>query len=307
MSSILLTGATGFIGSHLLDVLVRLNKQVVVAKRSTSDTWRIKHLLDSVSVCNVDESSIDSIFEEHNIETIIHLATLYRKFDSVGDLKNMVDSNVTFPLQLIETGLRKNLKLFVNTGTYFEYDCTELPVRETAAIKPFNLYARTKLAFESMLESYASQISVRTFRLFSPYGEKDNKKLIPYIIQSAVNHEPLKLSEGLQKLDFVYVTDIVDAYLKVIESVNENASKYEVFNIGSGVAISVREVVSLVEQQLGESINKSWGDPSIVDYPLVVADVSKAKKLLGWSPKISMRQGIANIFEYYSKQKVDEN
>jgi len=177
--TVLLTGATGFMGSHLLEALLKQDYRVVILKRSTSDTWRIAHLLDQVISYDVDLVELELAFEEQEIDLVVHLATLYRKFEESTDIDGMLRTNVSFPSQLLYSAMRHEVKGFINTGTFFEYDCSKLPIDEKAALKPFNFYAQTKLAFENILKGYAEKIPSITLKLFSPYGEKDNQKLIP--------------------------------------------------------------------------------------------------------------------------------
>lgn len=298
----MLTGASGFLGSHLLERLLKDDcYDIAILKRSTSDCWRIKELMDRARVFDIDHVSLDTVFEECSPDYILHLATLYRKFDDGSGAKEMIESNVSFPVELLEIGIRSGLKGFINTGTFFEYDCSIQPINEHAAPAPFNLYAKTKLAFESILKSYSDQLAINTFKLFSPYGEKDNIKLIPMVIQKALNHEKVQLSDGMQKLDFTYVGDIVEAYVKAIDRMvlNDGLTGYSVFNLGSGVPVSIREVVSVIQQNVGEVINVDWGEPSAVDIPIAYADISKIKTELSWSPQYSIHAGIANTIEYY--------
>ena len=110
----------------------------------------------------------------------------------------------------------------------------------------------------------------------------------------------MQLSDGLQKLDFTYVADIVDAYLKTCEKALHTKSGHSAYNIGSGAAISIREIVSILEQQLDQSIQKSWGAPSKVDIPIAVADITKAQEELGWNPKHTIHQGLKNTYQYYA-------
>jgi len=303
MKTILLTGATGFLGSHLLEALLKNNYHVVILKRSTSDTWRIEHLLNNLKVYNTDRDTLHQVFVENSIDIIIHMATLYRKFDNGKEVKQMIDSNISFPVELLELGLQNKIKGFINTGTFFEYDCSELPINENAQIKPFNLYAKTKTAFENILKSYSEQLMINTFRLFSPYGQKDNLKLIPMIIQKSLSDEIIELSDGLQKMDFIYADDIIDAYMKALSNMfsQKQTTDYQVYNLGFGGGVSVREVVSIIEQQLGKPINKVWGQSSKVDIPIAFADIKKAEIELGWLPKHSIHDGIAKTIEYYLK------
>jgi len=300
--TILLTGATGFLGSHLLEALLNSGYAVVILKRSFSDTWRIVHLLDRVKTYDVDKVSVDKAITESHIDVVVHMATLYRKFDTGKEISEMVASNIAFPCEILESGIRHGLKAFINTGTFFEYDCSALPVKEDAPTKPFNFYAKTKLAFENILKTYSPSLSTVTLRLFSPYGPKDNDKLIPMLIRKAAAGEPINLSDGLQKLDFVFAEDITDAFLRAIKLTQNPTPGHSVFNIGSGMAISVREIVSILEQQLGASLNKQWGPPSSVDIPIAFADIERAKEILGWVPRHSIHEGLAKTIKYYREK-----
>jgi nucleoside-diphosphate-sugar epimerase len=298
--TVLLTGATGFLGSHLLEALLKHRYKVVILKRSTSDTWRIKHLLDQIESYDVDVVELERAFEEHKIDIVIHLATLYRKFEESTDIEEMVVNNISFPTRLLYCAMRHEVKGFINTGTFFEYDCSKLPVDENASPKPFNFYAQTKLAFENILKSHAEKVPSITLKLFSPYGEKDNQKLIPALIQNILADNEMQLSDGLQKLDFTYAADIVDAYLKACEKVLKTKTGFSTYNIGSGVATSIREIVSILEQQLNRSIKKCWGAPSRVDIPIAIADTTKAQAELGWEPTWTIHQGLQNTYQYYA-------
>lgn len=302
--TLLLTGATGFIGSHLLGRLLEQGYDVVVLKRSSSDIWRIQHLADQVRMYDVDTQPVSEVFESEKIDVVIHMATLYRKFDNGNEVSEMLASNVTFPTEILEAGARKGIKGFINTGTFFEYDCSRQPVDENAPIVPFNFYAKTKLAFETVLKTHSDKMMVNTFRLFSPYGEKDNQKLVPMIIQKALKGEAIELSEGLQKIDLIYVEDIVSAYMKAVERILSDTfqPEYEVFNLGSGVALSIRDIVSIVEQKIGRPLKKTWGEASKVDIPIAYADITKLARILHWKPEYTASQGIENTVNFYQKE-----
>ncbi len=302
--TVLLTGATGFLGSHLLEALIQQGYSVVVLKRSTSNLWRIEHLAGQYKSYDVDTRPISEVFEYETIDVVIHMATLYRKFDNGNEVSEMLDSNVIFPTEILEAGVRNGIKGFINTGTFFEYDCRRQPIDENAPIKPFNFYAKTKLAFEAVLKTHSDKIMVNTFRLFSPYGEKDNQKLVPMIIQKALMGQPIELSEGLQKIDLIYVRDIVAAYMKAVERILSDTLKpeYEVFNLGSGVPLSIRDIVSIVEQKVGKSLKKTWGEVSKVDIPIAYADITKLERILHWKPEYTALQGIENTVHFYQKE-----
>jgi nucleoside-diphosphate-sugar epimerase len=304
--TILLTGANGFLGSHLLEALLSQQYNVVVLKRSTSDLWRIAHLMDQVISYDVDVVPVKNVFEAVNIDIIVHLATLYKKVDDSSSIEDMIDVNVSFPSQLLEIGVASGVKAFINTGTFFEYDCSYLPVDEDAKLKAFNFYAKTKFAFETILKTYSEHILINTFKLFSPFGEKDNPKLIPFIIQNGLNNESFILSEGLQKIDLIYVKDIVDAYIKSIERMVDLSFKpeFEIYNLGSGYPLSIRDIVSVIEEELGKRINVTWGARADNEILVSYADISKAKKLLSWDLNYGVRTGIKKTIEYFKMKNV---
>ncbi len=305
--TILLTGATGFLGSYLLDALIRNGYKPIILMRTTSETWRINHLLNQVISYEIDKTPLEKIFKDQEIDTVVHLATLYRKFNNGKEVPEMINSNVNFPSQILEIGIKHGLETFINTGTFFECDCSVLPVREQALTKAFNFYAKTKIAFEALLKTYREQLKITTLRLFSPYGPKDNEKLIPMLIKKALNREKISLSEGFQKLDFIYAEDIASAFLLAISNADEQDTGYKLYNIGSGVGISVREIVSVIEEQLEKPINKVWGSPSKSDIPVVFADICQAKSSLNWAPKYTIHQGIRKTIEYYKQDDKNEN
>lgn len=303
MNNILITGATGFLGSHLLEALLDLNYSVIILKRSTSKTWRIDHLLGKYVSYDIDKTSILDVFKNEKIDIVIHLATQYNKYENDNEICDMLKTNVIYPSEILEVGYRNDLKGFINTGTFFEYDCTIQPIDENAPLKPFNYYAKTKSIFESVLASYSDKLIISTLRLFTPYGEKDNLKLISMLIKKVILDEKIHLSEGLQKIDFVYVKDVINAYLKAIIRINDHpkSNDYQIFNIGYGKPLSVRDIVSIIEQVVGRTIAISWGEATH-DMPIAYANIEKAIEYLNWKPTYSIFEGISRTIDYYSKE-----
>jgi len=300
IKNVLVTGGTGFIGSHVVEALIHNEFNVILLKRTSSDIWRIKEHLGKIISYDIDKTELDTIFNKNKIDAVIHLATYYKKFHSYEDIEKMVYSNITFPTKLLDLCSKYNVKYFVNTGTFFEYDITSLPVKEEERKKPFNLYSSTKISFEDIIRFYSDKLKVITLRIFSPYGEKDNEyKLIPTLIKKAVKNEEIHLSEGFQKLDFVYVKDIADAYIKALKSI-EKIDNLEAFNIGTGFPYSIREAVSLIQEILDKELYVIWGKPA-QDIPICYADITKAKSLLKWYPAYSLKEGLRRTIDYYRK------
>lgn len=298
IKNIIITGGTGFIGSHVLEKLLNEGINIILLKRSYSDIWRIKNLFNKLIVYDIDIIPLENIFQKNKIDAVIHVATYYKKYHDYNDIENMIFSNITFPTKLLDLCAKYGIKYFINTGTFFEYNIRTLPVKETDGKKPCNLYSSTKISFEDIIKFYRDKVKSITLRIFSPYGEKDNEyKLIPTLIKKAIYNEEVHLSEGFQKLDFIYVKDIANAYYKVLQNI-ENLENLESFNIGFGFPYSIREVVSIIQEILNKEIDISWGKPT-KDISICYADINKTKDKLNWKPEYSLKKGLEKTIEYY--------
>lgn len=297
-SKILITGATGFIGSHLTHRLVEEGFTVGIIKRQNSDAWRIKDILDKIKCYDVnllDTMGIIKVVSDFNPDGIFHLATYYAVEHNLQEISLMIDTNVLGAINLLESSKETKVKLFVNTSTCFVYKDSENKLKENDDIKPLNLYALTKIQAEQACTFYSEKYDLQTitFRLFPPYGPMDHeRRLIPYAIKNFLEKKKLKLTTGEQKWDFVYVDDIVNAYLKLL-SAHQILEKHEIFNIATGNAVSVREVISHVKQILNSKIEPEWGaiPHRKNEVWFTRADITKAKNFLKWQPKIEILEG----------------
>lgn len=283
--NILITGATGFIGSKLVEKLLTQNHKLIVLKRFPSNS--------------------DDIFKKNKIDVIIHLAAKYFKYEDDEDIKEMISTNVLFPSILLEKAKKYKIKYFINTGSCFEYGLSKKKIKETGFLEPFNFYAATKIAFEQILKYYCQKkyIKAVSLKLFFPYGENDHRsKLISSIIFSLLNKRVVNLTKGGQQLDFTYVDDIVEAYLKSLNLVaSAKSPSYSFFNIGYGKAISVKKVV--------EILTKIHGDSNLIklgkipynkrEIMFMEADNKKARETLGWKPNYDIMKGLTRTYNYF--------
>ena len=302
IKNILLTGATGFIGSHLLEKLLKESYNVIVLKRSFSDTWRIKHLLIKVKKYDIDKISLETVFKENKIDCVIYLATYYRKKHSKEDVVNMIDTNIKFPSELLEQMRLSSVKYFINTGTFFEYAQKSEPINETQSRLPYDLYAATKIAFSEILKYYSDQQSITSIdlKLFAPYGPKDNEKLIVFVVKNYLGKKKFSISPGEQKWNWTFVKDIADAYIKALKYIEKMDNSYEVFNIGSDKIYSIKEIIEVIEKINGGECLVSYDKPySKNEIFYVCCDNTKAKNLLGWIPKYNLQDGLKQTYNYY--------
>jgi len=278
---ILVTGGTGFIGSHLVERLLPLGYDVVLLKRSPSNTKRIKHILNIVKTYDLDKSNLKDVIENEAVDLIIHMATCYgKKGESIDKI---VGTNITFPSILINLALKNGLKGFINTAT--------------STTEAYSFYASTKKAFLSCLNYFHNEndLKIMNLQLEYVYGpEDDDSKFIPCLIKSILGSYPINASPGMQKRDFIFVDDVVDAFVKSIAFIEKMPEHYVNIGIGTGDSISFRDFVSVLERITSKKALINWG---ALDYRKneifdLKADIKRADELLGWYPEYTLEEGL---------------
>ena len=286
---ILLTGATGFLGSHILRKLIEVGEDVVVLARENSNFDRINNLKEfSIFIVNQHFSNIENLYQKYSISTIIHVATEYGR-DS--NYSSVLMSNVLFPIKLYEFADKKKLKLFINTDSF---SC-KFP--NSSYLKD---YISSKILFKNYLKSQ-TQVQVINLQLEHIYGNFDSKgKFVTFLIESMLkNEKTISLTAGEQKRDFIYVSDVVDAYMCVLKN-KHILSRYEEFEVGNGVSISIREFVSKIHSIMNSKSSLLFG---ALETRVDEIKDSKAnnKKLisLGWEPKFNLDNGLKALLNNY--------
>jgi len=309
LKKILITGATGFIGSHLTRKLIEEGFEVGIIKRENSDVWRISDLIKNLSIYDANLRDLHKVSEttsNFKPDVIFHLATYYAVEHKSEEVSLMVDTNVLGTINLLEASKKSNVKLFVNTSSCFVYQGNKNKLKESADLNPLNLYALTKMQAEQACSFYTKKYGLRTvtFRLFPPYGPADHeRRLIPYAIKTFLEEKKLRLTTGKQRWDFVYVDDIINAYLKLLNKYNLPTT-HEILNIGTGNTVSVQEVISRTKEIIGSDIKLEWG---VVphrknEFWFLCADINKAKDFLKWEPKTQILQkGLEITVNWYKK------
>jgi UDP-glucose 4-epimerase len=302
---ILVTGASGFIGSWLTRRFVEEGYNVAVTMRPDSSTTRIDKILKRISVFNLDledTANVNRAFKEFQPEVIYHLATYYTVEHKLNEIPTLIKTNVLGTVNLLEAAKNASSKLFVNTSSCFVYKNKDTALKETDDLTPINLYAETKLQAEEACTYYADKYGLPTvtFRLFPPYGPADNeRKLIPFLIKSFLQGKSPDLTSGKQQWDFINVQDIVNAYLCLLS--RDFKPTHEFFNIGTGKAVSVKEVAETIAKILNSPIVPSWGKVPHRKNEVwfTSADINKAKILLNWQPQTSLQEGLVDTIAWY--------
>ncbi len=287
---VILSGATGFLGSHLLEAMVAHDYRVIAIKRTTSNTWRVEHLLKKVQWINADEQSLKDAFMDGPIDAVIHTACHYGRD---GDLASaVVETNIFFALRLLEAAAKFKASVFLNTDSFFNAG---------SVIQGYmNYYALTKKHFVDWLHVFSKRIKIVNLRLQHIYGPKDDEsKFVSWLFNTMLaDISSIPLTKGEQQRDFIYIEDVVSAYLHLIELPNNDS--FVQYDVGTGKLSTVRLFVetmrSEVETQLGVKIIPKLGFGEVpyregeLDAPVVD---TKALIATGWFPKFDVSDGLA--------------
>jgi len=296
---VLVTGAHGFIGSHLTRALLKEGYQVGILSRETSDLSRIRDLAGRISSHSADlrdPSSVQKAVGEARPDAIIHLATYYAVEHRPEEVGVMMDTNVKGTIALLDACRESGISLFLNMSTCAVYREKEAPLEETDPVSPQNLYALTKLQAEDACRFYTDRLGVpaATLRLFPPYGPADNeRRLIPYVIRSLLAGRDVQLTTGTQRWDFVFVDDAVTALLAALGE-PEKAVSAGTMNVATGDPRSIRELVTRLHGMLGLKGTLLWGAiphrKNEVWYNS--GSPEKIRTILGWTPETSLDEGL---------------
>ena len=305
MTRILVTGASGFIGSNLTRNLIKTEDQVSILVREKSNLWRIN---DVISECNVhtvdllDFEEIRNIISKVKPEIVYHCAS-FGDYQNQKDISKMTQTNVVGTSNLL-MALRENSELerLVNLGSVFEYGSKSNSIKETDPTQPFDSYSVTKVSQTKLVEEYSHQkkLPAVTLRIFTPYGIfEEPGRLISDLMVATVKKKPLKIRSRKSKRDFVYIDDVTSALIKAS---NKPGIEGEIFNIGSGSATSVEDLVNLVCKVTDINLEVSWPDENQRENDKMnangFADIQKAKKI-DWKPEVSLKDGLSRTYDWF--------
>jgi len=302
---ILITGATGFVGSCLSRRFVNMNYDIHIAKREQSNIWRIRDIFNRVVAHNidlVDSNSIEKLIKDIKPRIIFHTAT-YGGYSFQKDVNKVIQTNVMGTVNLINACSKVGFDIFVNTGSSSEYGLKSSPMNEIDLLEPNSNYGVAKVSATLFCQAIARRegLPIVTLRLFSPYGYyEEATRLVPSIIISCLTGENPKVSSPEPVRDFVFIKDVVDAYIKVVETPDV---KGQIFNIGYSKQHSVGEVVSKIIELAEERVSPEWGSiPKRTSEPIIwQADISKAKDILKWEPRYDLEEGLNKTVKWFKE------
>lgn len=288
---ILLTGATGFLGKHLLNELLLNSTNCLAVLIRNPDKLQFLNFGKRLKVISINGFDWKSKVKDFKPEIVIHFAGFLTSFDDENSIAKLIEGNIFFGCNLLDALKNTDLKYFINTGTSTEYRTN------TNQTDPAYLYAATKTAFRSILSYYQPLICFKTVNVipYTIYGENDTqKKLIDYIYQSAFEKNPINMSPGEQVLDFIHINDVVAFYIKLINNINNITESYTELALGTSIGTTPKQLATVIELLLNKKANINWGGVPYRnrDTMYSVADLKQTFRLLNWEPKIKLNEGI---------------
>lgn len=295
---IVITGATGFIGSNLVLHFERLGHDVYPIGRKGSNPWRLAHAQKEKKIVYLDLQERENAFstmKKIKPDVVIHTAA-YGVYGSQKDREKIYNVNLMGTMNLLDACIDSKVHSFINTGTVSEYGNSDKPMVETDRLRPETDYAISKaLATKYCMFRGNAGTKVLTLRLFSPYGYyEDAARLVPYVLASGMRGDKMRMSSPSNVRDFVFIEDVAAAYSSSIVNMDKVESG-DVINIGFGKQSSVGDVVKIVEKTLGKKLDINWGESGGRpgdNFRMWQADITKAQKVIGWRPITSLESGI---------------
>ena len=302
--NVIITGSTGFIGSHLVPALARDNNNLLLVVRSLKKTNKLKLNLDNTNIKYVvykQNSKINELinnFKRFKPDLIIHLATCYLNAHQIENIDNLIQSNIIFGTKIIEAGIMAGCKRIINTSTIWEYYLDKKI--------PVNFYAATKAAFDQILNFYYSayQLIVINLYLSDTYGEDDHrKKLIPLILKEMFKPNTLQLTSGKQKLELFHIQDIVRLYQQTATKILKIKKPTKVNFFPKGEQFSIRDLILIFKQSTKSPLKFNFF--AIPDRPREVFKISKGVSdiKINWKIKNKIAKFFSDQFKLNNEFK----
>lgn len=299
---ILVTGGAGFIGSHIVDLLVARGDQVVIVDNLVSG--REENVNPNAIFYRLDltNPAILDVFEKERPQVVIHQAAQIQVDTSVKDPLFDANTNIMGTIRLLEACRKTGVEKVVYASSAAVYgNPVYLPLDENHPVRPLSGYGVSKYTVEHYLDVYAHlyQLSYTVLRYANVYGIRQDPRgeggVISIFMDKVLREETLTIfGDGEQTRDYIYVKDVARANLAAIER-----GEGEVLNIGTGMRVSLNEVVQYFDEIVGFKSQVVYGDERPGDIKHSFYDISKARQVLNWEPKVTLKEGLTTTYEYY--------
>lgn len=297
MKHIMVTGATGFIGSNLVRKLLEKEFVVTAIVRDERKAKIIfEEIKDRVLFYEWDNSvsNIADYMKTQRVDCVVHLATKYITQSMAEDIDDLVESNITFGMKILEAMKLAGVRNFINSSTSWQHYQNE-------EYCPVNVYAATKQAFEDVLKYYTSAEGIRAIvlEIYDTYGAFDKRnKIINYWKRICETGESMALSPGEQKLNYVYIEDVIDGIvraMKILEDMPLTMKGYEVkYALSSDEVYTLKELAQIFEEVYEKKLAIDWGGKPYRDRE-VMEVYCGLERLSGWNAKYNLQGGFQEM------------
>lgn len=283
-----MTGASGFLGSHLTRRLLHEGHRVAALKRTASNLSRLEDCASQMRFYDI-ESELNKCFDEFAPEVVIHCATDYGRRHV--ERLSVIESNFVLPLKLLDLSQKYNVRYFINTDTYLD--------------KGINHYSLSKKQFIDWLKTYSTDMVCVNMVLEHFYGPMDDKtKFVSFVLSQLLeNKEAIDLTPGEQKRDFTYVDDVVNAFMCVVSHSGQLSRGFHSYGIGTNEQVSIKDVVNLLKELTNNTVTKTnFGAISYRDNEVMNSEIDTASiRNLGWKPEYSLQKGLEKMISLEKK------
>lgn len=318
MKNILVTGGAGFIGSHLVDKLLTENKWRVtvvddfndfyspVIKRQNISEHSQNNNYEIVETDIRNYEDLEKVFVRTNFDVIVHLAARAGVRPSLEQPLLYQETNTNGTLNLLELARQRNIKQFVFGSSSSVYGINaKVPFSEEDPVRqPISPYAATKAAGELLCHTYSHLYNIRfvCLRFFTVYGARQRPDLAIHKFAKLITEKkPIPVfGDGSTRRDYTYVDDIISG---VRAAIDYNETMYEVINLGESRTVELQELISIIEDKIGKKaiINRQPLQPG--DVPQTFADITKARRFLGYNPQTQIEDGIEKFVEWFKSKE----
>lgn len=307
---ILITGGAGFIGAHLAKALMESGEEVVLLDDLNSFIYpatlkqaRLTHIFGKntrpkLIIGNIlDKKLLDQLFTEEKFDKVIHLAAHPNPGISVNFAEDYAVTNILGTINILEACTKHDIVQLIFAGSSSVYNDTQTPFREDAyPLMPHSPYGASKAAAETYCRMWHDLhgLSITVLRFFSVYGPWGRPDMAPMIFaEKVLNDQPIAVSSDRQR-DFTYIDDIVSGIVAAVEQ----KFGFEIINIGAGNPVELKTFIAALEKAAGKKVHLTDRQAPEGEMRVTFADISKAKRMLGYEPKISHEEGAKRLIEW---------
>lgn len=314
MSKILITGAAGFIGSHVAEALIQKGHQVIgidnfdpfYDKSTKENNLSIVLGSNNYTFIEMDLTSKDSFdMLDSDIEVVIHLAAKAGVRPSIKDPESYLENNIKATQNVLEWMQKNDISKLLFAGSSSVYgNNKKIPFSETDNVDfPISPYAYTKKACELLIYTFHHlyQIDALCLRFFTVYGPRQRPDLAIHKFTKLIyNDQPITMfGDGSTSRDYTFIKDTVSGIIKAVDYIQSNNSVFEIINLGNNTPVKLHELITLIGVAIGKpaTVVKAEMQPGDVD--CTFADISKAQKILNYQPSTSMAAGLEKFVKWY--------